>query len=157
MTFRAETVTPRTNQTAWGNRINPPRESVQTSWLDRTRQTPVSPESQAAEGSTSCSHPLRYARAKTESRPSLVPVSLVPREKSRHSFGMMEFQAARQPVGQLLPGAALALPTRPIKVAQRSSTFLVKILRPGGKQEMIYSFSADVHKGTLLIFTRGLL
>lgn len=89
-----------------------------------------------------------------------MPVSLVPREKSRHSFGMMEFQAARQPVqpvGQLFPGAALAPPTRPINVAQRSSTFLVKILRPGGKQEMIYSFSADVHKGTLLIFTRGLL
>lgn len=156
MTFHAETVALRTNQMAWGNRINPPRGSVQASLLDRT-QTSVFPESQAVQGNIRCSHLLRHARAKTESRPSLVPVPLALREKSRHSFGMMEFQAARQPVGQPFPGAALAPPTRLIKVAQRSSTFLVKILRPGRKQEMIYSFSANVHKGTLLIFTWGLL
>ena len=42
---------------------------------------------------------------------------------STHSFGMMEFQASRQQVGQLCPGTASTPSTKPVKVARRTAYF----------------------------------
>lgn len=141
--FHAETVVLRTDQTARGEGISPPCGSVQASLLDRTR-TPSSPESERGKGNTSYSHPLGDVRARTEAGPS-VPTFSVLRGKSGHDFGVMECQASRQPVEQLFPGAASTPSTRPIKVAQRCSIFLVKILSPGGRQEMIHSLSQPMY------------
>ena len=68
--------------------------------------------------------------------------------KSRHRSGEIEFQASRQPVGQLFPGTASAPSTKPIKVTQRTSIFLVKILSPGGKQEMTHSLAQPMYTKT---------
>lgn len=141
--FHAETVVLRTDQTARGDGMSLPFGSVQASLLHKTR-TPSSPESQRGKGNTSYSQPLGDVRARTEARPS-VPAFSVLRRKPGHSFGVMESQASRQPVGLLFPGAASTPSTRPIKVAQRFSIFLVKILSPGERQEMIHSLSQPMY------------
>lgn len=48
-------------------------------------------------------------------------------------------------MAQLFPGTASAPSTKPIKVAQRTSMFFVKILSPGGKWEMIHSLAQPMY------------
>lgn len=134
----------RTNQTTQGDGMSLPCGSVQERLLNRT-QAPISPESQGGKGNTSYSRLLGYGQRPYLHLSLLGSVFFVLRGKSGHSLGMMDFQALRQPEGQLLPGAAPAPSARPIKVAQRASILFVKVPSPREKQEIIHSLSQPMY------------